>query len=240
MEEVAGDETPGGQAAGTRLVLVGAVVYLLEWVAIIGLSPQGPFGPGEKAATVVSSYAGHAGATATAAGWFSVVLLGRVLVVIGLRSSLRHRRDLRPALDFAVAAMAAGVVLEIASYGLVAGTARVAADGGASDTVVGLDSVAYWLNLLIVGPTGAAVLVAGLVMVRSRAFPMLLSWLPVACGALGILAGVLVTLATEHQDVLDALESPAIIGMWVWMVATGVLLWRRAGIQAARPAASQT
>jgi hypothetical protein len=69
---------------GTRLALSGAVLYLLEWVAIIGIRAEGPFDLGTPTGQVVPGYTGHADALAVMAGWFSIVLIGRVLFVIGV------------------------------------------------------------------------------------------------------------------------------------------------------------
>ena len=76
---------------GNRWVLVGGVGYLLEWVAIIWV---GALGIGETVVRGVSAnelldtYSGHVDALTTMAGWFSVVLLFRILLFIGLRQSL--------------------------------------------------------------------------------------------------------------------------------------------------------
>ena len=40
---------------GNRLVLIGAVLDLLEWVVIIGASPPGLLGPGAAPADVVAA-----------------------------------------------------------------------------------------------------------------------------------------------------------------------------------------
>ena len=76
---------------GNRWVLVGGIVYLLEWVAIIW---AGALGVG---ATVTRGSSTDdlrrllrraPGRRAAMAGWFAVVLLGRILVFIGLRQAL--------------------------------------------------------------------------------------------------------------------------------------------------------
>jgi hypothetical protein len=217
------------QLDGNRLTLIGAVLYLLEWVAIIAAAPPGPFGPGTAAPKVLSEYAAHADGAAFAAGWFAVVLGGRVLFVAGLKSSLQRWRRELPLLDFALGAMAISVVLEVVAYSIVAATARLAASGASSGTVVALDGAAYWIDLLIFGPAGIAVLVSALAMLRSRAFPAWLTWVGLVAGTAGV-ASCLVAASTTHatpSGATDGVESVAALGMWIWMVGTGVLLWRR-------------
>ena len=187
----------GAQPVGTRLALAGAVLYLLEWVAIVAAAPPGPLGPGTAAATITSDYAGHAGAAAVSAAWFAVVLVGRVLFVAGVKASLRDHPQQRLLLDLALGAMAISVVLEIAAYGIVAAAARLA-DGGDPDLVAALDGGAFWLVLLIWGPIGISVLATGLAMLGSQLFAAWLSWLGMVAGAAGVV-GCLVAGATTDR-----------------------------------------
>jgi hypothetical protein len=226
---------PGAQLDGNRLALIGAVLYLLEWVAIIAAAPPGPFGPGTTSHKIVSEYVAHAGGAAFAAGWFAVVLVGRVLFIAGLKSSLRGWRRELPLLDFALGAMAISVVLEIAAYAIVAATARLAAAGAASSTLVALDGTSYWIDLFIFGPAGLAAVAGALAMYRSRAFPAWVTWVGLVAGTAGIVA-CLVAGATTHTSTsgaADALSSVAAVGLWIWMLGVGVLLWRRSPATAA-------
>jgi hypothetical protein len=213
---------------GTRLALVGAVVYLLEWVAIVAASPPGPFGPGTASADIVGAYAGHDGPAALSAAWFAVCLVGRVIYMAGLKASLRARPRELPLMDVAVAAMAISVALEVASYATVAGAARVAADGGDGGLVVALDEVAFWLNLMIFGSIGVSLIAAGTAMLRSRLFPQWLGWIGLTAGVAAAVGCVLAaaTAGESAQGVADAVTSVAAVAMWVWMLVTGVLLWR--------------
>ena len=106
------------QLVGNRLVLTGAVLYLLEWVAIIGGGIAVPLGPGTAQREVVDAYSGHANSIGWASGWFSVVLIGRIIFVVGLRAGLVASGRPQPLLDVAVAAMTAGVVLEVVTYAM--------------------------------------------------------------------------------------------------------------------------
>ena len=106
--------------------------YLLEWVAIIWV---GALGVGEtvvrgaSANELLDTYSGHVDALTTMAGWFSLVLLFRILLFIGLRQSLVDSGYRHPLMDFAVAAAAVSVTLEVASYGLGAAAGGFAKSG---------------------------------------------------------------------------------------------------------------
>jgi hypothetical protein len=229
VETAAPARTARGGPVGNRLALAGAVLYLLEWVVIIGSAPPGPYGPGTANHSIYSDYATHAGRASFAAAWFAVVLIGRVLFVAGVKASLRDRPRERPLLDLALGAMAASVVLEVVAYAVVAGTARLAAGGGSIGIVVGLDSAAFWVDLLIWGPVGVSVLATGVAMLRSGLFASWLSWLGILGGAAAI-TGCLVAGATvdaSGSGAADAATSLPALAIWVWMVATGVVLWRR-------------
>jgi hypothetical protein len=228
---------------GTRLALAGAVLYLLEWVAIIATSPPGPYGPGTATSELVSNYATHAGRAGAAAGWFAIVLLGRVLFVAAVRSSLRSEARLLPVLDLALGAMAVGVVLEVAAYVTDAATARLAADGAGAAVVSALDQTAYWTDLLIAGPTGVAVLATAAAMLRSRRYAGWLCWLGLVSGAAWLATSLIggVTLGTGNGGgALDPVESLAALTLWVWMIATGVVLWRAPREQAPRATSAPT
>ena len=106
-----------GRLVGNRLALVGTVLYFLEWVAIAFL-PEVADGSlfGAEPEVVVAAYRGHSGVIAFAAGWFGVVLLGRVLFAVALRKSFRDSSRDSLLVDFAVGAMIVSVTLEIASF----------------------------------------------------------------------------------------------------------------------------
>lgn len=218
-----------GGPVGNRLALTGAVLYLLEWAAIIGSAPPGPFGPGTAHHSIYADYATHAGRASFAAAWFSVVLIGRILFIAGVKASLRDRPRERPLLDLALAAMAVSVVLEVLAYGVVAATARAAAGGAATGLVVGLDSAAFWVNLLIWGPVGVSVLATGIAMLRSGLFAAWLAWLGTLTGAAAIIACLVAgaTVDESGSGLADTATSVPALAFWVWILATGVVLWRR-------------
>lgn len=218
------------QLVGNRIVLVGAVLYLLEWVAIITGNISAPLGADHSPGAVLAAYAGHAQMFGWAAGWFSVVLLGRVLIVSGMRTALRDSGRPQPLMDVAVAAMAVGVALEVATYALVAGLSWLAAHGGTAVQLRALDAAAFYVNQMLWGPTGVALLCCGVAMWRSGLFPRALTWLGLLSGAVLVLVAVALQ-APRFTGLSGALTSVAVL-FWVWMLWTGVLLWTRS----ARPA----
>ena len=216
---------PAHRAAlvGTRLALSGAVLYLLEWVAIIAIPAQAPSQPGTPAAQVLADYAGHADGLALWAGWFSIVLIGRVLFVIGVRTSLARSGRSHPLIDLAVAAMSLSVALEIATYALAAAAGQLAEEGNTVATVT-LDRAAMMLNLTIAGPLSVAILCTVIAMWKSGLFPRSLV-------VVGLLAGLPVLVASlligpDFVALMRGLSFGVFI-FWIWMLWTGVLLWFR-------------
>jgi hypothetical protein len=211
---------------GNRWVLVGGVVYLLEWLAIIGASVAGlgsVVTRGVEAEAVVAAYSGHADAAFSMAGWFAVVLLGRVLVFVGLRRALADSGRSHVLLDVAVVSAAVSVTLEIASYGLAAAAADRAAAGDRAGTVL-LDTAGTGLNLMIGGGLGVAIVAATYVMTRSGLFPTGLNVLGWLSGV--AIIGAQLTVAPSLEAVFTVLYFFPLV-FWVWMLWAGVLLWRR-------------
>jgi len=220
-------ERGGPALIGNGLALAGAILYLLEWVAIFAFSPPGPLGPDKSPGQLVTAYADHAGRAAASAGWFAFVLVGRVLFIAGLKAGLRRRPRELPLLDLALGAMAIGVALEVIGYGLGAAAARLAADGADPGLVSAVDAGGYWLVLLLFAPTGVAILAASIAMLRSRLFATWLCVVGLIAGVGAVAGGLLAGLAAEDKvGVVDGVSSVGAIGMWVWMIGTGVVLLR--------------
>lgn len=217
---------------GNRWVLVGGVAYLLEWVAIIWL---GVLGVGETvlrggdAADLLATYGDHPDAVWTMAGWFAVVLLGRILLFVGLRAALSDSGVRHPLLDFAVAAAAVSVTLEIGSYGLAAG-ATATADQADEAATWAIDQAAVGLNLMIAGGLGVAIVCSAWVMGRSGLFSRWLTLLGAVSG-LAIVAAQL-SVAPALQALFDVLFVAPVL-FWVWMIWAGVVCWRAAPVAAA-------
>ncbi len=222
-----GDVSTRPVLTGNRYALTGGVIYLLEWVAIIGTGVVGvsvTASTDAAAGDLLRSYTGHADAVAFMAGWFSLCLLGRILFFIGIRSALADSGVRSSALmDFAVAAAAVSVTLEIAAYGLATAAADLA-DSADPTAMVLLDRAAGWLNMTIAGGLGVAIVVSASLMWRSGLFSTPLNVLGVVSGV-GICLAQL-SISPSMSTIFDILGwSPLLF--WVWMVWAGVVLWRR-------------
>ena len=99
------------QLVGNRLALAGVAMYFLEWVGIAAFNfGNVPASQGTKAAEVLAQYAKHGPGIELLAGWLSLVLLGRILFVAGIRKSFRRSGADTLLADFAVLAMAVSVI----------------------------------------------------------------------------------------------------------------------------------
>jgi hypothetical protein len=215
---------------GNRWVLVGAVLYLLEWVAIIPAGDSGPADPGSTREEVLALYQDHPQAVLVITTWCSLVLLGRVLIVSGIRQSLRSLGSAGPLTDLAVAAMAVSIALELLSLVCVGTAQAFATQSGQENLVVVFDTAAAIAWLCVFAPLGLSVGCAAWAMLSSQAFP---TWIP----AVGLASGVLLVVGgvVGGPGYLEdgALRDLAGVGMggvplfWLWMLATGIYLWRR-------------
>src|SRR6267378_518998 len=176
------------QLVGNRWALAGAIMYQLEWVAIVGVlaavtgihgaGPGGaagvqiPTATGTKPADIFSGYtAANAAATALSAGWYGLVLPGRILLIAGIRQALRRSWGDSALADLAVAAMALSVLMEIASYWVAAGVGQAATSGADQSAVVTGHAIASMLNVGLFSPLGLSILAISVVMWQSRVFP---------------------------------------------------------------------
>jgi hypothetical protein len=215
---------------GNRLVLAGAVLYLLEWVAIIPAGDSGPSEAGTRGDKVLALYTAHPTAVAFLATWLSVVLVGRVLIVLGIRDALRSigANDTLPL--FAAAAMTLSVAMELVSEALVGAAGVLAAQSGDPDVIRALDAAAGTTWDVVFGLLGVAVAVSAWAMLRSRAFPLWICAIGLVGGVLMMLVGVFAGPARLHEGIARSISTTAQVGVplfWVWMLATGIFLLRR-------------
>jgi hypothetical protein len=228
---------------GNRLALAGVVIYFLEWIGIAALNVGNvPASQGTHAAELLAQYAQHGTAVELMAGWLSLVELGRILFVAGIRDGLRKSGAQTLLADFAVVAMAVSVVVEILAWTVAAGGAYAAANGADQSTIVGIDGVANFFTQVIGAPLAASILAASLAMLQSRLFPAWLCWLGVAAGTMasvyGVIAGAAfaaggsctaaLCLTGSGLPALAQVLSVTLLGAWIWMIATGVVLFRAA------------
>jgi len=231
---------------GNRLALAGVIMYLLEWVGIIGFNfGNVPASQGTNPAEILTQYAQHGTGIGLLAGWLSLVLLGRVLFVVGVRDALRRSGAETLLVDFAIVAMAASVILEVAAYAIASGGAYAAAGGADQSAIVGIDGVANFVILVLAAPFGISVLATALAMRQSRLFPAWLSLLGIVAGVVvcvyGVIAGPAFAAGGTCASALCATGSilpglaqtlsATVLAAWVWMIATGIVLFRAAGPQ---------
>jgi hypothetical protein len=81
------------------------------------------------------------------------------------------------------------------------------------------------MNLMLYGPTGVAVLCCGVAMWRSGLFPRALAVLGAVAGA-AFVVDALAFDAPRFAGIQGALNA-AVLLFWIWMLWSGVLLWRR-------------
>lgn len=221
---------PRPRLVGNRWTLVGAILYLSEWVAIATFHAGNTPTSFLKTDAVVAMYTSHAAGVAAAASWYSLVLLGRILFTVGIRDSLKRSGADTLLADFAVGAMTVSVALEVAAYALAGAAAGLAHSGGDHSAIVAVDAAGAWLDVMIFAPIGMSILAAAYAQLRSRLFPAWLCWLGVASGIAGCVLGLVVGPALAagpgpFQTV--QMLSLATLGFWVWMLATGIVLFRR-------------
>ena len=211
---------------GNRLALAGAVLYFGEWIGI-AIAPSLPTDKlGVDPASIVAAYTESPAKTAFLAGWLSFVLLGRIAFCVGLRDAFRlSPRSLRLA-DFAIGAMVVSVVLEVIGYGLVATGGWLADAGTAPAAVVALDAANTTLFPLIIVPLGAAVFTGSLAMLLSGLFARWLGWFGLVVGALLVVGAIEASAAAGSSGVVHNIGFMPIPLFWIWILATGALLFR--------------
>jgi hypothetical protein len=215
---------------GTRLALVGTVLYLSEWL-VIPFVPDLPSDDlGENSAAIASAYAGHGTELAFIAGYLSFALLGRVVFVAALRTAFPDPAS-RVWTDIAFGAMAISVAIEIVQLGLVATAGWLAEADAGADGIVAFDAAATVLFTLIFATIGTAVLTSSIAMLASRSFPSWIAWLGLVAGALVVVGGIVGTTGAGDtgtlHDLADPLTGPPVAAFWLWLLATSIVLFRR-------------
>ena len=225
-------ESRRSDLVGNRLALTGAVLYFMEWVVIV-IAPSLPTDKlGHGQAAIAAAYAGHPARTALLAGWLSFVLLGRILFCVGLRNALRDSGRPSSLADWAIGVMAVSVGIEVIDYGLVASAAWLAHANASVGAIVALDTAGSTLFHLVVAPIGVSVFACSVAMLVSGLFRRWLCVLGLVVAPLIVAAGVVGGAAQGSTGALHhvgaALEGPPIGVWWIWMIATGVMLFRAA------------
>jgi hypothetical protein len=222
-------ESTRGRLVGNRIALVGTIMYFLEWVLIVSIPSVPTDKLGRDPAAIVAAY-DHPKAIGVAAGWFSVVLFGRVVFTIGLRDAFQGLRRERLFANIAVAAMGLSVAIEVISFGMTAAAAWLADTGSNQSAVVALDTASEVVFELLFGPLGVSVLAGSIAMLLSRLFPRWLAWVGLLGGSLLVVGGILdvggLGASGTFHDVAGAFSSLPVPLVWIWMIGTSVVLFR--------------
>jgi hypothetical protein len=222
-------ESTRGRLVGNRIALVGTIMYFLEWVLIVSIPSVPTDKLGRDPAAIVAAY-DHPKAIGVAAGWFSVVLFGRVVFTIGLRDAFQGLRRERLFANVAVAAMGLSVAIEVISFGITAAAAWLADTGSNQSAVVALDAASEVVFELVFGPIGVSVLAGSIAMLLSRLFPRWLAWVGLLGGSLLVVGGILdvggLGASGTFHDVAGAFSSLPVPLVWIWMIGTSVVLFR--------------
>jgi hypothetical protein len=222
-------ESTRGRLVGNRIALVGTIMYFLEWVLIVSIPSVPTDKLGRDPAAIVAAY-DHPKAIGVAAGWFSVVLFGRVVFTIGLRDAFQGLRRERLFANVAVAAMGLSVAIEVISFGITAAAAWLADTGSNQSAVVALDAASEVVFELVFGPIGVSVLAGSIAMLLSRLFPRWLAWVGLFGGSLLVVGGILdvggLGASGTFHDVAGAFSSLPVPLVWIWMIGTSVVLFR--------------
>ncbi|MGN6576201.1 MAG: hypothetical protein ACTHKG_10960 [Nocardioides sp.] len=223
---------PSTGPEGNRVALAGALLYLGEWVVLALFRAGGPVLPESvQGRALVEAYTSDPGNQSVTAGALGIVLLGRLGFAAGVVGALWRVGRSQALLAWALAAMVVSVVVEIACYGI-AGAAGWRADHGAGvEELTSLNALAMWLDGLLFGPFGLSVALLAVVMLRSAAFARWLCWVGLVSGACLVVYGPFsvrwLTMTGTTASVVDTLSTLGIVGSWVWMLTTGVVLFRR-------------
>jgi hypothetical protein len=226
-------ETP--PVVGNRLALVGAIWYLLEIPILFPfVSASSP--PVAKIAEFVAYYSTQKTNLLIGAAGASVVLLGRIAFSAGARASLQRTAGVRALADLALGAMVLSVVFEVAMTALYAAAGRMAAGGGDAAGIVALHYAADTVGFAVFPAIAVAMAATSLAQIISGQFPRWLGWPGLVVGVFGIASSVF--LSAMGQNVVGG-SSPLgswLLGFWIWMIVTGVVLFRRTpGQQSAEP-----
>ena len=225
------DRVGKSQLVGNRMMLSGALLYILEWVAIIS-TPSRSVGSspaiGTSAEDLITSFKGNETHITLMAGWFSLVLIGRVLIIIGLKNGLAASGRTHPIMDFAVVMMAISVAFELLTYIIFASAAQLGA--AHSEGMIALEWTSGALNGLVFGTLGVSVLCSSWAMLRSELFPKALPILGLIGGI--PLAIVPLFISPSLSSIGNGLGAGTLL-FWIWMLWAGILLWKKAPKQAA-------
>jgi hypothetical protein len=210
-----------------RLALVGVVVYLMEFIFIIPFFREPPEA-GMPASEIAAFYAANRTDILTYVAGVSAAILGVLLFATALRSVLRQvgGGSTAPILaDFALACAVVAIAVETVGMvleGIAANMATYGEDGLAT-VAAALHGAGFDVATM---PWAVFVLAASLAMVLTAVLPRWIGWVGLV-SAVGYGSGT-VFLAYDPDSALGLVQVAGWLLMIVWMLATGIVLFRRA------------
>lgn len=222
-----GATEPRSSISYSRLALVGVILYLMEFLFIIPFYKEPP-GEGAPAGELAVFYAANRTDILIYVAGVSAAILGVVLFAAALRSVLRQAGG-GPAAgilaDFALACAAVAIALETAGLMMEGMAANMATYGENPPIAVAAALHGAGVEVFTM-PRAAFVFTASLAMLLTRVLPR---WI----GPAGLVAAVAygagsVFLVYDPDSALGLVQFVGWLLMVVWMLATGIVLFRRA------------
>lgn len=190
---------------------IGGVVLLLAHQLVLGSMPP----PDAPAATASRYLSGHGPAVLTSA-WLDG--FGSVLLVLAVFALVRMAGT---GFWHDVASRVASVVIALSlviDAVLIAGVG--AAESGATAAAGTMWTFAFAIDGVFPVANTVWMLTLGVLLVRSRALPLILSRLLVAVGALELVGGA----AALYSDGAKAVNNLVFVAFLAWLLATGIVL----------------
>jgi hypothetical protein len=218
----------------THWVLIGAIWYLLEWAFIIpfGIPALSENAGTEELAQFFTSNAYNVPIYSIGIG---LTILGKLMLISALRYALRNFERARLPLDFAFACAILAVAVETVAYGFDMVAIHLGTYGSAPplDVAAGLVGASYEIQKVMNIPHGLFTAAAALAMLSTRSLPRWVGWLGLVAGlgfALSVNWGPMIE---TFQPIRVNLQVFSWIGIAIWMLAAGVILFRRPAKEAA-------
>jgi hypothetical protein len=211
---------------GNRLALAGAIWYLLE-IPILFPFVSATSPPVAKTAELVAYYSAQRTNLLIGAAGASVVLVGRIAFSAGARASLLRTAGVRALADLALGAMILSVVFEVAMSALYAAAGRMAAGGGDAAGIVALHYAADTVGFAVFPTIAVAMAATSLAQIISRHFPRWLGWPGLVVGVFGIASSAFLSAVGENAVGGPSPLGSWLLGFWIWMIVTGIVLFRR-------------
>lgn len=212
---------------GNRMMLSGALLFISSLVAQgvsynYGVPSYAEFGL--SADELIDSFKGDETLIAVMAGFYGLLAIGRILMIMALKNALTASGRAHPIMEFAVVTMTISVAFEILNYTLYASVAQLGA--AHPEGMWALASISGKLNLLMFAFIGVSVLCSSWAMLRSELFPKVLL-------ILGVIAGIPLALSSlfaspsldETAWLLTAVGARLLI---IWILWVSFLVWRKA------------